>query len=209
MSVNSISGYSNPYSLADILTDKNQEEFTGTSSLSASASRTLASAQKAYGMSMQSPEGSAAIKRALSEITPDSDGRITFKMITEHKEQLEAEFTTLVKAGLLLAGADPDVEFKLVANTDGTMSVICNDAEQKQLIEDFFAENEELEEQFMYIQALGNMERAQQSATAQTHRMYNQATLAGLQSQALEVFFSDMMGSGVGYSSIMAEFGQE
>ena len=160
-------------------------------------------------MNMQSAEGSAAIQKALGEITPDSNGRITFRMVSEHRKELEEEFTTLVKAGLMLSGADPEVEFKLVANSDGTMSVQCDDPEQKKIIEEFFAANEELEEQFMYIQALGNMERAQQSATAQTHRLYNEATKAGLQQQAMEAFFTDMMNSGIGYSSIMAEFGLE
>lgn len=210
MSVNSINGYSNPYSLADILTDKNnQEEEFGLNSLSAATNKAFASAKKAYGSNMFSSEGQAAIQRALEEITPDANGRITFRMITQHKQELEEDFTTLVKAGLLLSGADPDMEFKLVANSDGTMSVLCDDPEQKKLIEDFFAANEELEDQFMYIQALGNMERAQQSATAQSHRLYNTAAKAGLQQQAMETFFSEMMNAGVGYSSIMAEFGLE
>ncbi|MDR1241426.1 MAG: hypothetical protein LBM00_01370 [Deltaproteobacteria bacterium] len=209
MSINSINQYTYGLTLTDFLsngdgTDKNSRA----DSLGAAGS--LAAVNKklygAYGANMQSEAGMAAIQKALGEITPDGSGRITFKMINEHRAELEENFTTMVKAGLLLSGADENVEFQIIATPEGDMQIQCADPEQKTRIEQFFADVPELQEQFLYIQALGNMERARASATASTHRLNAQATEAGLQSQAMEVFFNDIFSSGVGYSSLLADF---
>ena len=210
MSINSINSYGINMSLVDYM---NANSSTGeTDSLNSSSSLGRNSAAKqAYGSSMQSAEGMAAIKKALGEISPNSSGAITFKMIGEYRAQKEEEFTSLVKGALLLVyGADEDVEFQLVATPEGEMQINCDDPEQKKIIEQLFEDNPDLVEEFLHLQALGNMERAQQSATASTHRNYLEGTKAGLQTQAMETFFNDMFSSGsVGYSSIMAEFGLE
>ncbi|MDR2892199.1 MAG: hypothetical protein LBV80_03820 [Deltaproteobacteria bacterium] len=210
MSIGSINNYGMNMSLVDFMTNdpaKNSEtEELNQASL---IGRNVA-ARQAYGSNRQSAIGLEAINRALSEIQPNSNGAITFKMITEHQAQREEEFTTLIKAGLLAYGADPEVEFQMVATPEGEIQINCNDPEQKKIIEQFFEDNPELKEDFLYIQALGNMDRAQQSATATSHRNYLEGTKSGLQSQAMEAFFNNMFTSGsVGYSSIMAEFGLE
>jgi hypothetical protein len=209
MSVTSISQYTYGLSLADFLngSDKTAEN---SSSGSLGSSSSLAAASKkiyeTYGAGTQSASGMAAIRQALEEIEPDSSGRITFKMISEHRARLEEDFTALVKAGLLLDGVDEQVEFKLVATAEGDMQIQCADPEQQAKIEQFFKNVPELEEEFLYIQALGNMEKARASATASTHRLNAQAAKTGLQSQAMEIFFQDIFSSGLGYSSLLADF---
>jgi hypothetical protein len=208
MSVTSINQYAYGLSLADFLSGNAKTTENGESTgLGSSAS--LAAANKkigAYGAGVQSAAGMAAIKQALEEIEPDSSGRITFKMISEHRAKLEEDFTALVKAGLLLSGVDEQVEFKIVATPEGDMQIQCADPEQQARIEQFFKNVPELKEEFLYIQALGNMEKAQSSATASTHRLNTQAAKTGLQSQAMEIFFQDIFSSGLGYSSLLADF---
>jgi hypothetical protein len=209
MSINSINQYTYGMNLTDVLTTGNKnEENTELNSLSAGSSLSAVNKKKygVYGASMQSETGMAAIKQALEEIEPDSSGRITFNMINEHRAELEENFTTTVKAGLLLSGADENVEFTMIATPEGEMQIQCSDPEQKARVEQFFAAIPELKDQFLYIQALGNMERAQSSATATTHRLNALATKAGLQSQAMETFFKDIFSSGMGYSSLLANF---
>lgn len=209
MSISSINGYSN-LSLVDFLTKNTDEtENEQLSELSLLTTTATAAAKNAYSAAMQSTEGMDAIKRAIQEIAPDG-GRVTFSMISDYRAELEEELTTLVKAGLLMAGADVNVEFKMLLNSSGEFEIQCDDPEQKALIEKFFAENEELVDQFEYIQALGNMERAQNSSTASSHRFYLDGVKSGLQSQAMDTFFTDMFSSGqVGYSSILADFGED
>jgi predicted unusual protein kinase regulating ubiquinone biosynthesis (AarF/ABC1/UbiB family) len=213
MSINSINQYTYGISLTDFLTGSTDEEESSKLNSAGSGSSLSAVNKKAYagayGASMQSEAGMAVIKQALEEIEPDSSGRITFNMIKEHRAELEENFTTMVKAGLLVSGVDQNVEFQLISTPEGEMQVQCDNPEQKAQIESFFKTIPELKDQFLYIQALGNMERAQTSATATTHRLNAQATKAGLQSQAMETFFNDIFSSGMGYSSLLANFDSE
>jgi hypothetical protein len=132
------------------------------------------------------------------------NGTITFSKISAYQEELEEEFTLTMRLGMLLQDIPQTAEFWLVATQEGNIEVNCQDQEQKKQIEKFFKDNLELKEQFLYIQALGNLNRAQQSSLAYGNFRNIQAMKGAVQAQALEAFFSD--NSGLGYSSLIGDF---
>ncbi len=201
MSVYGIEGYTSNYSLSSFTS----QEQTAASTSAGAGKR----AQSAYGSSISSGAGQAAVKKALGEIEPNANGRITFDMISDHREKLEGEFSVLLAGGLMLDGVDPNVEFSLVAGSDGSISVRCDDAVEKEKIEKFLQENPKVGEQFLYIQALGNLERAQSGSAAVRNWEYMKNTKMELQSQAIEMFFSAAQAGGLGFASLMGEFGGE
>lgn len=162
--------------------------------------------QKAYGSSFNSTVGQAAIHRALDEIEPNSYGKITFSMISSHREDLEKTFSAKVEAGLLQAGVDKDAEFRLVATSDGKMEVYCDDPDTKKQIEDFFSKNSKLKDDFFYIQALGNMERAGQLTQGTGGANQVKGVQAGLQAQAMQAFFSAAFANSGNYNSMIGNF---
>ncbi|MDR1124605.1 MAG: hypothetical protein LBM64_00870 [Deltaproteobacteria bacterium] len=220
MSVNSVNQYTYVMTLADLLyqsktgeTDELAEKYGLSSSTGQSAATGLGRTSYAnlgsYG-AIQSADGVEAIKKAVSELEADGNGRITFKMIQEYCSELEQNFEKGMRAAVSLAGVPDEVEFKLVANSKGEVEVQCDDPAAKAVIEEVLKEIPALEDEFKYIQALKNADKAQSSATASQHRLSLQATRAGLQQQAMEQFLTDIFSSGeIGYSSLLADFGAE
>lgn len=207
MSVSSVNQYTYGMTLADLYYQTAQNESSDNSSLlSGGLSKTSYANLGAYG-TIQSGEGVEAIKKAVSELQADGNGRVTFKMIQEYCAELEQNFERGMRAAVSLAGAPEDLEFKLVANSRGEVEVMCDDAGAKALIEAVLKEIPALEEEFKYIQALKNADKAQSSSAAASRRLSLQAAKAGLQQEAMETFLTDLFSSGsLGYSSLLAEF---
>lgn len=220
MSVNSVNQYTYGMTLADLLyqnktaagddlADQYGLNSTNNQSSANNLNKTSYANLGTYG-SIHSAEGIEAMKKAVSEIQADGNGRVTFKMIQQHCAELEQNFEKGMRAAAKLAGVPDDVEFKLVANSKGEVEVQCDDPTSKAILEEVLKEIPALEEEFKYIQALKNADKAQNSATASQHRLSLQATKAGLQQQAMDQFLTDIFSSGeIGYSSLMAEFGLE
>lgn len=217
--VSSVSGDGSGQSLVDLL-KKAQEEAEARSSV-LDTSTTLASsenllsttssrrAQNAYGnISPGSAMGQAAINKALSEIGASTGGKVTFADIMKHREDLETTFSAQVRLDLAELGVSIDTEFTLNLSAEGKIDVSCDDPNAKAIIEEYLADNPDVCEQFGYIQALGNLERARQSPASAT-AMWQQvrSNTVEMQTQALEAFFSDAMQSGMNYSSMLANFG--
>ena len=100
-----------------------------------------------------------------------------------------------------------ETEFSISMNADGAIDVICDDAAAKEKIQKYLADNPKVCEQFGYIQALSNLERARQSpagSMAAWQEVRN--TKAELQTQAVEAFFNAAANTGMDYSSILANF---
>ena len=210
MSVSSINSYyAGNTSLADYLLRTNNDEAEsagndlGINQLLGKSSSS-GKAKTAYASNISSTEAQKALKRAVSELQQQGDGKITFSKIAAYQAELEEEFTLTARLGMLLQGIPQDVEFWLVATPEGNIEVNCQDPEQKRQIENFFQDNPELMEQFLYIQALGNLNRAQQSSIAGGQFRDIQAMKSSVQAQALEAFFS--ANSGMGYSSLIGDF---
>lgn len=220
MSVNSVNQYTYGLTLADLLyqnknteTDELNEKYglnsTSSQSTAVNLNKTSYASLGNYG-AIQSSEGIEAMKKAISEIQGDGNGRVTFKMIQEYCAELEQNFEKGMRAAASLAGVPEDVNFKLVANAKGEVEVQCDDPASKAVLEEVLKEIPALEEEFKYIQALKNAGKAQSSATASQHRLSLEATMAGLQQQAMETFLTEIFSSGeMGYSSLLADFGSE
>jgi hypothetical protein len=200
-------------SLVDIMQEARAASQATSGATLASSNNLLASAQNrkaqsAYdgGGRASSTIGQAALQRALSEME-GSGGKITFKQIMEHKDRLELEFTVNLRAELLKVGVPLETEFSLSMDRDGKISVLCDDPVMREKIQKFLADNPKMCEQFGYIQALSNLERAQQSpASAMSIWKDVRSSTAGLQTQAIEAFFGAAINSGMDYSGIMANF---
>lgn len=212
-SVSSVYSDSSSLSLVDLLNETEEEtnSILSSSSTLASSNRLLSSlqskrAQSAYNGSAASSVGQAALKRALSEM-PNSGGRVTFSDIAAYREQLEAEFTAQVRIDLATKGVSLDTDFTLTLNAQGKIQVECDDASAKAVIEQYLSDNEEVCEQFGYIQALSNLERARQSA-AGSQAAWQEVRNAKktYQAEAVEAFFNDALSSGMNYSSLLASF---
>ena len=161
--------------------------------------------KSAYASSISATEAQKALKRAINELQQQGgDGMITFSKIAAYMEELEEEFTLALRMEMLLQGIPQDAEFWLVATSEGNIQVNCQDPEQKRQIENFFKDNPEMGEQFLYIQALGNLNRAQQSSLASGQFRNIQSMKSTVQAQALEAFFG--ADSSMGYSSLIGDF---
>ena len=191
---------------------KREEEATGLDGSNSAAENLLNSvrknkqAQNAYGAGLSSSIGQAALKRALSEMGT-SGGKVTFADIAAYQEQLETTFSAGLRVALAAKGVSPDTEFTLNISSDGVVSVNCDDAVAKEKIEKYLEDNPKVCEQFGYIQALANLDRARQSPAALRQDMRN--TKMELQSSAIEAFFGDALNSGMNFSSMLASFGAD
>ena len=214
MAVSSVTGESGSLSLVDLLHEaRANASLLDSSSTLASSNALLSSAQarkaqNAYGGgSASSAIGQAALHRALSEMD-SSGGKITFSQVAAHREKLELEFTVSLRAALAKEGVPLETEFTLSMNADGKIDVLCDDPIAREKIWKYLADNPKACEQFGYIQALSNLERAKQSPAGSmaAWREVRSAT-AELQTQALEAFFGAAVNSGMDYSPILASFG--
>ncbi len=168
-------------------------------------SRNAKKAQNAYGSGLSSAIGQAALKRALSEM--GASGKVTFDDISAYQEELETKFGLTMRIDLAKQGVSPDTEFTLNIASDGKITVSCDDPVAKEKIEKYLADNPKMCEQFGYIQALANLERAKQSPAAVQQDL--KSTKQALQAQAIEMFFGAAMESGMNFSSMLASFGAD
>ncbi|MDR2051560.1 MAG: hypothetical protein LBQ63_07320 [Deltaproteobacteria bacterium] len=200
MSVNSINAYH--MSLTDfIATPAEEDENSPRSSLLTQSARN--SAYAAYGADLLSGPGQEAMKRALEELQSRSGGPVTFERVREYRAELEKNFTLQVQGGLFLLGVTECDDFQLAATPEGEIEILSQEPALKEKLETLFAENPELKEQFLYIQALGNIERAGQSLSP---RLRQQAALADLGAQAVNIFMEAASSKGAGYSSLLGNF---
>lgn len=213
MAVSSVGTGSSSLSLVDLLQDAKNENnsILNSSSTLASSNSLLSNAQKAArsaysgGGSASSAIGQAALKRALSEM--GAEGKVTFQDIAEYREQLETEFSLLLRTALAKEGVSLDTEFTLNLDSSGNISVSCDDAVAKEKIEAFLKENEDVCEQFGYIQALSNLERARQSPAGQSSAWSEvRNAKKAYQAEAVEAFFGEALESGMNFSSLLATF---
>lgn len=89
-------------------------------------------------------------------------GKITYNKLLAHKEEISSSFQETVKQGLQELGVDPDADFRLSLDDDGTIKVSSNHKD-KAKIEQFFKENPQLAETYNQIQTLNQVEEARKT----------------------------------------------
>lgn len=213
--ISAIGGAYGSLSLTDLLSDAQQENdpILATSTTAASAQRMQSQtatagsrARNAYGISATSGIGQAALKKALSEMD-NNGGRVTFQDIAAYRQELENSFSSGLRVELYEKGVSLDTEFTLNMNSEGTIRVVCDDPAARETIQQYLADNSEICEEFGYIQALANLERARQGSAGLSAALGNVAqSKKEIQLAAVEAFFDEALSSGVGYSALMASF---
>ncbi|MDL2285732.1 hypothetical protein LJB93_03200 [Desulfovibrio sp. OttesenSCG-928-F07] len=204
MAVSSISAYNTQMSLTDYMlkdnTQKTEEESSASSNLSVAQRNNVF---KSYGANANTGIGQKAMLRAVEELKEQTGGPVTFSMINEYRDQLEKEFTLSVQVGLTLMGVEESDDFRLLATADGEIEILCDDPELKEKIATLLEESEGMKDQFLYIQALGNIQRTQQTLGARSQMM---STKASLGADAMDIFLNSAATQGTGYSSLLGNF---
>lgn len=207
-------GYSS-LSLVDLLSNGQKEENsildTSTTAakarmLQASSTSTNKRAGNAYGISASSGVGQAALNRALSEMG-NSGSRVTFKDIANYQKELETRFSASLRMDLYEQGVDMNTEFSLNMSSEGEIEVLCNDPVAKEKIINYLKDNPEVCEDFGYIQALANLDRARKGPAGASMLMDSIVqSKKAIQLEAVNTFFDEALSSGMKYSSLMASF---
>ncbi|MDR2503595.1 MAG: hypothetical protein LBD82_04320 [Deltaproteobacteria bacterium] len=200
MSIDSINAYS--MSLTDFLTtsEKEAEDDSVASVLSKTSKN---NAYAVYGGNMHTGAGQAAMLLAVEELRARTGGPVTFDMVRDYRAELEKEFSLLMQVGLYAQGITESEDFYLIASSEGNIDVNCVDPVLKEKVSALLAENPDLSEQFLFIQALGNVERSKQvGSTLQQQR----ETKANMGMQAVDIFLNAAVQQGMGYSSLLGAF---
>ncbi len=204
--ISSIGGYGVTISLADVLNEESKK-----SSITSYFERL--SARNSYSSSTTESAGAsaeivqAALQRAVKELS-EKEGQITFTKIASYRQELEDAFTKDLRAGLEKAGLPKGTVFTLKLTTKGNIEVQCDNEESKVVIEEYLAKKRKTCETFGYIQALGNLERADRQAGSFGLTSLSKAR-AEIQATAVEAFFNTSLQSGFTPSSLLAAFGED
>jgi hypothetical protein len=189
--------------------NKNEAFESAGALLGASGGTSAKNAYSAYGANMYSGVGQNAMQRAIDELKQKNGGAVTFGMVKDYREELEKDFKTMIMGGLALLGFEETDEFRMIATPEGEIEILSDDEEVKAAMAFLLEESPKLKEQFLYLQALGNIERAKGAVSAQMQSRYAQA---GLGSEAMDIllssgnFLGQAGGLGVGYSALMANY---
>lgn len=179
------------------------------SSMLGAASSGSKGALAAYGSNMYSGVGQSAMQRAISELQAANGGKVTFSMVSDYRAELEEEFKNTMLLGLYAMGFDETEDFQMVATSEGEIQVLADDPEVKAAVEYMLEQLPDLREQFLYIQALGNIEKAKSSMSTYAQTKY---AVASLQADSMDLllnggnFLEQLSGLGIGYSALMANY---
>lgn len=200
MSINALNSYASTATLTDYLRGSEEEEKA--SGLRAARN----SAAAAYGGNAWSGPGVEAMRQAVTDLQASGSGPVTFAMLEAYQAELEEEFTALMQAGLYMRGLEESEDFQLLATPEGQISVSSRDEALKKEVEAMLEENPKLVDQFLYIQALGNIERTRRLTPP---ALLNQEARAGLSAQAVDIFAQAAAGQGMGYSPLLGNYSAE
>ncbi|GFM33670.1 hypothetical protein LN040_01595 [Desulfovibrio subterraneus] len=143
------------------------------------------------------------VEAALAGVEPDSNGRITFKQLEAHKGKMESEFAEKVKTDLRALGVDEKIEFRLVSDNNGGVSVL-SDSKDAALVERYFKANPKMVDEFNKIQMIGNFDRARQFQDRPVTDMRKE-----IQMQGAALFMSSAMNNGMSLASELMDFNAE
>lgn len=204
MTVRATSGNANYMNALSMYNDLYTKNSTATDTTSKVTSNYASTASQATGGLMTS-QGRAELQKALDGMKQAGYTSFTFSDVEDYRKQLESQFSSAVKSDLTEMGLDPDIEFNLVLDANGDLSVI-SDHPDKAYIEQYFADNPEMVDVFKHIQALSNLKKAQQRAPEQAAE-YTRNMKLSLQAEAVQAFFETTDNNGSDYFSQIAAFG--
>lgn len=209
MAINPLNNsYSNSSYLADLMSGK-KTDANETADSVLSQYKSTKNTYSAYGANMYSGVGQSAMNRAINELKEANNGKVTFSMIQDYRSNLEEDFKKSMQIGLTLLGFEKTEDFQLMATPEGDIEIMCEDPELREAVAFLLEETKDLKDQFLYIQALGNIERAKGTMTGYMENLYGKASL---QADSLDIllngsdFINQISSLGIGYSSLLANF---
>lgn len=152
-------------------------------------------------------QGREELQKALDAMKQAGYTRFTFSDVEDYRKQLESQFSSAVKSDLTEMGLAPDTEFNLELDSGGNLRVVANSTD-KNLIEEYFADNPEMVNVFKNIQSLSNLKKAQQRSPEQAAEYTRNAKLS-LQAEAVTAFFTATEAGNSNYFSQIAAFGSD
>ncbi len=200
----SITSVSNGYSMNLLSLMSGETDESGSSSQTTTKSSASSRASSAYSGGIMSSQGQKALSQALAAMKAAGYDSISFSDVEEYRQKQEELFSAEVRKDLLDLGVDKDIDFKLVANTDGTVSVVTKHAD-KEKIEKYLKDNPKMVERFQNLQALSNLKRAADNAPSDKVQFVKDVRKQ-LQMQAVEAFFAATENSGSSFASQIASF---
>lgn len=200
----SISATSSSYAAINAYSYYNDLQKNSESTTSATLHSLSSGAPSSEVSGLLTATGRAELKKALDAMKADGHTNFTFNEIERYRQIKELEFTAQIKEDLKELGVDPEVRFTLVVDSTGKVSVLSDHAD-KAVIEQYLANNPDMVEDFKHIQALSNLKRTQQKASAQGSE-FTRDLKTTLQSEALQAFFATMDNGGQDYFSQIANF---
>jgi hypothetical protein len=175
---------------------------------SADANGASGSASASSGISgMLSGEGRQELQKALEAMKQEGYTSFSFADIEDYRQKLEKDFSSAVREDLKTMGVDPDIEFQLVLDASGNAAVV-SDHPDKAAVEQYLKDNPEMVGVFKHIQALSNLKKAQQRASARNSE-FTRDVKRSLQAEALQAFFEASDNNGQDYFSQIATFGSK
>ena len=115
-------------------------------------------ADSAYALAGSSSQANSLLMNVFAEMKAQGVQRITFETLDIYRMGLEKVFSDAIRADLLQAGIDPDIDFRLVSRRDGGIDVVTKSPD-KAKIERYLQDNPKIVEQFNTIQALSNLKK--------------------------------------------------
>ncbi len=204
MAVSSIyNQYRNQYGIQnDYTLNFNSGSASGSTTLGKTARESLGGS---LGAALLSSQGQGALTRAIKELKAAGYSRVTYDDINDYRQTLEKKFSDTVRSDLKELGVDEKVQFSLVSGSDGSVKVVCSNAEEKAKIEKYLQDNPDMVKDFQYIQALSNFKRTAESPQVRDWPGMTQMKKT-LQAQAVQAFFSMSESANMPWSSQIANF---
>ena len=159
----------------------------------------------AYALAVGSSQANALLMKVFAEMKDLGVQRITFETLDTYRLGLEKSFSDTVRADLLQAGVDPDIDFKLATRRDGGIDVVTKSPD-KAKIEKYLQDNPKIVEQFNTIQALSNLKKGASAKNSVFGAMTDIKT--SLQATAVQAFFEVLEANG-GMASQIADFSSD
>lgn len=143
---------------------QNSADTADSGSTTAAAYQNKSSASAAYSSTSDMVSAlSIAVKQAMTTLGLGKNDRVTFASLNEARLVMEEAFTEQVKKDLKALGVDEEINFRLVTNSQGGVSVISTHPDAGK-IESYFRDNPDMVVKFQEIQAMSNVEEARKAS---------------------------------------------
>jgi hypothetical protein len=196
--------YIDAYSLYNQFLNNGSGASSGSGASAAISGISIGGNTQTYSSGLMSAEGRKQLGKTFAAMKEEGYTDFTFEGIERYRTIKELEFSRKVKEDLHTIGVAEDIEFRLVADTNGNIQVITDHAD-KAIVEKYIADNPDVADDIRNIQALSNLKRVTQNAQVRNQEDMIQLKKS-LQAEAVEAFFAMNDNNGKDWFSQIAAF---